>query len=102
MISCIKFENSYHSDHSPVVLYCKINNLERGRGFWKFNNSQLTDKDYVYVVKKTIDDVKVQYSCSVCNAEHLLNIDNNTIQFTIRDRTFMDILTEIRGKTMDF
>lgn len=70
MTPCIKFENSYRSDHSPVVLYCKLNNLKRGSGFWKFNNSLLTDKDYVNIVK-------IQYSCPVYNAENLLNIDND-------------------------
>lgn len=77
---CVKLENSYRSDHSPVVLYCKLNNLKRGRGFWKFNNSLLTDKDYVTIVKKTINDVKKQYSCPVYNADNLLYIDNDTIQ----------------------
>lgn len=68
MTPFVKFENSYRSNHSPVVLYCKMNNLKRGRGFWKFNNALLTDKDYVNIVKKTINDVKIQYSCPVYNA----------------------------------
>lgn len=103
MTPFVKFENSCRSDHSPVVLYCKINNLKRGRGFWKFNNSLLTDKDYVNIVKKTINDVKIQYSCPVYNADNVLNIDNDTIQFTIKDQTFMDILlTDIRGKTISY
>lgn len=98
MTPCVKFENSYRSDYSPVILYCKINNSKRGRGFWKFNNSVLTDKDYVNIVKKTINDVKMQYSCPVYNADNLLNIIH-VIQFTIKDQTFMDILlTEIRGE----
>lgn len=69
----------------------------------KFNNSLLTDKDYVNIVKKTINYVKIQYSCPVFIADNLLNIDNDTIQFTIKDQTFMDILlTGIRGKTISY
>lgn len=92
MAPCIKFKNSYHSDHSPVIFYCKLNNIKRGRGFWKLNNSQLTDNDYVNIVNKTINDVKIQYTCQVYNADNVVNIDNDPIQFTIKDQTFMDIL----------
>lgn len=54
----IKFENSYRSDHSPVVLYCRLTELKKGRGFWKFNNSLLTDIDYVQLIKQKINTIK--------------------------------------------
>ena len=41
MVVSIKSENSYRSDHSPVVLTCKTNEFIKGKGFWKFNTSLL-------------------------------------------------------------
>ena len=38
------------SDHSPIVLDIDFSKFVRGRGFWKFNNSLLKDKDYVTLV----------------------------------------------------
>ena len=46
----VKYENSYRSDHSPALLSLKINNFVKGTGFWKFNNSLLTDKEYVELI----------------------------------------------------
>ena len=51
----------YRSDHSAVIVELKFNSFERGRGFWKFNNSLLTDKIYVDKVKETIERLKIQY-----------------------------------------
>lgn len=65
--------------------YFNIIYLKKGRGFWKVYNLLSTDKDYVYIVKKTIYDVKIKYSCSVYNAENLLSIDNGTIQMQEKD-----------------
>lgn len=39
MSPMIKIENSYRSDHSPVVLFIKKNEFLKGKGLWKFNNS---------------------------------------------------------------
>ena len=49
----VEYENSYRSNHSPVLLSLKINNFVNGTGFWKFNNSLLTDKEYVELIKKS-------------------------------------------------
>ena len=46
----VEYENSYRSDHSPVLLSLKINNSVKGTGFWKFNNSLLTDKEYIDLI----------------------------------------------------
>lgn len=87
MTPCIKLENRNRFDHSPVVLYCKIDNLKKDRGFWKFNISLLTDKDYVnkHAVKKTIGDVNIQYICQFCRKLiRLIDIANDTIHFTVK------------------
>jgi hypothetical protein len=38
---------SYRSAHSPVYMKFKFINQTRGRGTWKFNNSLLTDIEFV-------------------------------------------------------
>lgn len=103
MNPCIKYENSYRSDHSPVILCYKTNEFKKGRGFWKFNNTLLTDKEYVKLIKEKIEEVKIQYSCLVYNVESIPSIDNDLIQFTVSDQTFLDILLmEIRGKSISY
>ena len=87
-----KSENSYRSDHSPVVLTCKTNQFIEGEGFWKFNTSLLLDKDYIELTKQVIKNVKKQYACLVYNTENLCNVDTNMIQFIINNQTFLDIL----------
>ena len=99
----IKFENSYRSDHSPVGLSFKFNDFLKGKGLWKFNNSLLTDKIYIDIIKKTIVELKIQYACPIYNFNNLNTITNNDIQFIIKDQLFMDILlTEIRGKSISY
>lgn len=55
------------------------------------------DKDYVniHVVKKTIGDVNIQYSCQFCRKRiRLIDIANDIIHFTVKNLTFMDIFLE--------
>ena len=88
-ILSVKSENSYRSDHSPVILSCKTSDFKKGKGFWKFNNSLLTDKEYVTLIKEEINKVKLQYACPIYERESVTNIDN---ELTITDQTFIDIL----------
>lgn len=100
----VKYENSYRSDHCPVVLYVRTNEFLKGKGFWKFNNSLLKDKEYVYQIKEKIKkNVKQQYACTVYNLENIETIDDNNIQFIISDQSFLDtLLMEIRGKSISY
>lgn len=99
----ITHNNSYRSDHSPVTLQFKLNDFVRGRGFWKFNNSLLYDKEYVDIVKKNINYVKTEYSCLIYNRKNIETIKLDDIQFTINDQLFLDtLLMEIRGKTISY
>lgn len=69
--------------------------------FLEINYSLLTDKEYVTLIKEEINKVKLQYACPIYERESVTNIDNELIQFTITDQTFIDILlTEIRGKSI--
>ena len=98
----VEYENSYRSDHSPVLLSLKINNFVKGTGFWKFNNSLLTDKEYVELIKKIVE-VKAQDACPVYKFENIKSVENTSLCFTISDQLLLDILlTEIRGKTISY
>lgn len=103
MSPCIKHENSYRSDHSPVLFQCKLNEFIKGKGFWKFNNSLLTDKDYINIIKKLLNNIICQYSCHVYNKESISTIRNEDLCLTINDQLFLDtLLMEIRGKTISY
>jgi len=48
------------SDHSIISLKIHIlGTTERGKGFWKFNNSLLMEKEYTNMVKNIIENIKV-------------------------------------------
>ena len=41
------------TDHSPITfLYCKNEESNTGRGFWKFNNSLIENEEYAHQMKK--------------------------------------------------
>ena len=43
------------TDHSPITFSCFSNEeSNRGRGFWKFNNSLIENEEYVLQMKKII------------------------------------------------
>jgi exonuclease III len=55
-------QNSVYSDHNPITLELFIENeTTRGKGFWKFNNSLLTDCEYVSRVKKILNEYELRY-----------------------------------------
>lgn len=79
----------YRSDHSIVTTELKFKTFKRGRGLWKFNNSLLSDMNYVQKVKETIQDICKQY----------LVRDTEDID----DSSFLDVLLmEIRGITISY
>ena len=46
------------TDHSPSALSCfKNEESNRGRGFWKFNNSLIEKEEYFHQMKKSISDI---------------------------------------------
>ena len=98
-----KIENSYRIDHSAVVLNICFNDFQKGRHFWKHNNSLLYDINYVGAIKSKIMEVKCQYALPVYNSDNLNNIPDNELQFTINDQLFLDtLLMELRGKSMPY
>ena len=86
----------YRTDHSSILLKLKFINNKQGRGYWKFNNSLLKNKDYTKLVKDTIQEVIDTYKT---NDEHAIN----NIEFSINDKIFLEtLLMIIRGNTIQF
>ena len=58
-ITKCSIEPGNSSDHSLVKLTLDlIETQKRGKGFWKFNNSLLTDSKYINIIKEVISDIK--------------------------------------------
>ena len=51
---------SYHSALSALICTDE-KQFKRGPGFWKFNNSLLTDKSYVELITKSIPEYVTKY-----------------------------------------
>ena len=106
------------SDHSPIILEIDFAKFQRGKGFWKFNNSLLTDKNYVDLIKKIIKRVTCQYARN----ENIPELFEHTppvvlnqfleaqtpeslqaLDIKINPELFLDtILMEIRGATIKY
>lgn len=98
-----KIDNSYRSDHSPVVLSLSFTEFVKGKPLWKFNNSLLKDIQYLNTINNKINEVKKQYSVPVYDFENLHNIPESDLQFSINDQLFLDtLLMEIRGQTISY
>lgn len=63
LVESIETKVGYRTDHALVIMNMIFTHQVRGRGFWKFNNSLLSDSEYVRLVKEcikeTIDDYKI-------------------------------------------
>ena len=94
-------ESSYRSDHSIIVLHLVFNDFKRGKGLWKFNNSLLSDQEYLDTINVKIEDIKNQYSAIPLSEKQ--NIMNSDFLLSIDDQLFLEtLLMEIRGKTIAF
>jgi hypothetical protein len=49
-----KIEAGFKSDHNYTTVTLKISDENRGKGFWKFNNTLLKDPTYVHMMKEMI------------------------------------------------
>ena len=64
LVGCVEqcdIRAGFKTDHSLITLQLQINDLTRGRGFWKFNAKLLTDMEYVKMIQQTISDTKITY-----------------------------------------
>ena len=69
--------SGYRTDHSGTILKLKFNNNERGKGYWKFNNSLLKDNEYIQIVKKAIEEVKNTYKIIDVQQDREFNNNND-------------------------
>ena len=71
-VKSASISSSCYSDHSPIILEIDFSKFQRGKGFWKLNNSLLSDPIYVELIKNTIKKTACQYS--------VINDDPNFVQ----------------------
>lgn len=94
---------SYKSDHSPISLCLKLNELTHGKGLWKFNNSLLYDNEFLNTINQKISEIKQRYALPVYNFSCLNKIPDDEIQFSVNDQLFLEtLLMEIRGKCISY
>ena len=67
-----------------------------GKGIWKMNNSLLSDRKYLDIIKNAIDDEKVKYAVPVYSQNYLTNTDD-TIKFTIPFDLFRNTIFKNKG-----
>ena len=103
-IDKIEIKSGYRTDHSSVELDLIISDFRKGRGFWKFNNSLLKDKDFVENVRNTIFSVIKKYAITVYDPYYLQNtISLSDTHFIIDEQQFFEqILLEIRGLSIPY
>lgn len=54
-VSCTDVTNAFCTDHSPILFTLgEIHQSPRGRGLWKFNNSLISNEEYLARMKKHI------------------------------------------------
>ena len=47
--------SSIFTDHRALYIVIELNPFERGKGFWKFNNSLLQQQEFLDIMNKEID-----------------------------------------------
>ena len=59
---------------------------------WKFSGSSLKDKEYPIRINNSIDREKLRYSLPVYNPVNLTSVPDLSINFTINDSQFLEVL----------
>ena len=94
------------SDHSLTSITIDFKNFQRGRGFWKFNNSLLKDINYVSKVKNSIKRVIKTYAHKEVSDAYIDGATPEQIQeipCTINPQLLYDMIQlEIRGETIKY
>ena len=90
----------YRTDHSGIIVKLKLQENDRGKGYWKFNKTLLKDKKYIGEVTRTIKEVQKTY---ILNNTEMENTTDDKIQFNINDQLFLETcLMIIRGNTIKY
>jgi exonuclease III len=95
--------SKYRSDHAPIKITLTFSNHTHGKSNWKFNNSLLSDVEFVNMVKKCINEIKIQYAASPYDPHYILHCPNAHLQLTISDQLFLEtLLCQLRGKIISY
>ena len=94
------------SDPSMPLLSIDFSKFQRGRGFFKFNNSLLNDHEYVALVNDTIRNVTAFYAEDIYSSNFLTIMnpeEAQNITLRINPQLFLEcLLLKIRGKTIGY
>ena len=92
---------SYGSHHSIQHFDIILNNLNHGKGLWKFNKNLLEIKDFLTLINSFIDEEKVKYVLSVYDLK-FLEITFSSISI-IEPDAFLEVLFHrIHGEAIKF
>jgi exonuclease III len=93
----------YRTDHSIITLTLSFSDINKGKSYWKFNNSLLKDPEYVQTIKKQIYEQKRRYSASPYTIKGIKNTSNQDLHIGIFDQLFFEmLLMEFRGATIQY
>ena len=96
-------KSGYRTDHSFVELNISFSDFQKGKGFWKFNNSLLKDTTYVQEVKSIISKLKQEHAAPPYHRAEIDNIDNEDLTLCTDDQNFFEVLLlKIRGFTISY
>ena len=94
-------------DHRPVLLNVDFNKVDRGPGYWKFNNSMLEEPDFLKRVKEQIACTLFNYQAAETPESNLLDIheilamtpaQQAEINLTLNPHQFLEyLLFSIKG-----
>ena len=78
----------YRTDHSAISLKLNLNDIPRGKGYWKFNNNLLQDKEYVGKVKLCINQI-LEETVNAADHQYIwelikMRIRSITIEYSIK------------------
>ena len=101
----IDISPGFRSDHSLISIRLNLSKIDRGRGYWKFNNALLKDEHYTQKIKLLIKETIKMYSGDEFNID-VTNFETHDFEnhrFTINDQLLFDtLLLVIRVETISY
>ena len=104
--------------YASIILDVDFSKFQRGKGFWKFNNSLLLDPCFVELIKNTIKHTTCQYALINDDPDYIPNLSQvdfesflatqtpeslQTLNLAINHELFFDtLLMEIRRATLKY